>query len=214
MAALAKHIGPPRQGAQQALFWQAGKVLLPKGHVFLKPRRSAVRLIFKVGFFAGARLAKVWRFSTCERCVNVRNNSYVKKECQPVQHHVRALHGNDAACLASDDKGITHKGIFDRFFKKLVDHAVGSGVGVRLRSGVQDPEIRFLRFTHKKVWFGFILTQGGGGQRREMQGALDGLAQQIGIKQGVNVITAPNGGFGIVGQRRFCREPQFFLTTG
>ena len=90
--------------AQQALFWQAGKVLLPKGHVFLKPRRSAVRLIFKVGFFAGARLAKFWRFTTCESCVNVRNNSYVKKECQPVQHHVRALHGNDAACLASDDK--------------------------------------------------------------------------------------------------------------
>jgi len=173
-----------------------------------------VRLIFKVGFFAGARLAKVWRFSARECCVNVCNNSYVKKECQPVQHHVRALHGNYAARLASDHKGVAHKGIFYRFFKKLVDHAVGSGGGIRLRSGVQNPEIRFLLFTHKKVRFGFILAQGGGGQRREMQRALDGLAQQIGIKQGVNVITAPNGGFGIVGQRRFCREPQFFLTPG
>ena len=88
VAAFAQHIWAARQGTQQPFFWQAGKVFLPKGHVFLKTRRGAVRLIFKESFVAGAGLAQIGRFAACKGRVHIGNYSNMKKEGQPVEHHM------------------------------------------------------------------------------------------------------------------------------
>ena len=215
MAAIAQHVGATRQGAQQPFFRQAGEVILPKGHILLKAGRGAVRLVFEIGFVAGARLAEVGAFTAGKGRVNIGNNRNMKKDGQPVEHDVRALDGNDAACRARKHQRIADKGILYRLFKELVDHAVGGSGGVRLRGGIKNPKVGFVFFTiYEKAGFFIVLTQDGGGQRREVERMSYGLTQQLGVEHGVYTVATPDGCFCIVGQRRLCREPQFLLTTG